>query len=253
MRKKTARLEMAILGNVFLKPKRYIGRRIGCYTITGFAGEGRYGSCFRAVSDTGNNVIIKRFKPGIFEKNGRMKECEAVILSQLNDDRFPEFLGVINHDGFYAFVMEEKPGCTFEQLLFREKKRLSGTEFFSFGMQLIQIIRHLHEQGIVHRDIRIPNIIVDSSGRLSLVDFGLARFADNVNCRYCQDYSYLGDVLLYLLYSSFQKKEGERGGPWYSELPLSERQMVLLKRLMGIERIYGSIDEIENDFKAAFG
>jgi serine/threonine-protein kinase len=253
MRKKASRLAVALFGSLFSRPKRYIGRRVGCYTIIGFAGEGRYGSCFTAVSDVGNNVIIKRFKPGIFAKNGRRNEYEAVILSQLNDDRFPELLGIINCDGFYAFVLEEKPGCTFEELLFREKKTLSGTEFYSLGMQLIQIVRHLHEKGIVHRDIRIPNIIVDSSGRLSLVDFGLARFADNEECRFCQDYSYLGDVLLYLLYSSFQRKEGKRSMPWYNELPLTERQMLLLKRLMGLEKIYVSIDDIEEDFKAAFG
>ena len=253
MRKKASRIAVALLGSLFSRPKRYIGRSFGGYKITGFAGEGRYGSCYSAVSDNGSNVIIKRFKPGIFAKNGGRNEYEAVILSQLNDDRFPELLGVINQDGFYAYVLEEKPGCTFEELLFREKRTLSGTEFYSFGMQLIRIVKHLHGQGIVHRDIRIPNIIVDESGSVSLVDFGLARFADDEGCRYCQDYSYLGDVLLYLLYSSFQIAEGKRSMPWYNELTLPESQMLLLKRLMGLENIYESIDDIEADFRAAFG
>ncbi len=253
MRKKASRITVALLGSLFSRPKRYIGRSFGGYKITGFAGEGRYGSCYSAVSDNGSNVIIKRFKPGIFAKNGGRNEYEAVILSQLNDDRFPELLGVINQEGFYAFVLEQKPGCTIEELLFKEKRKLSGTEFYSFGMQLIRIVKHLHGQGIVHRDIRIPNIIVDSSGRLSLVDFGLARFADDGDCRYCQDYSYMGDVLLYLLYSSFQIEKGKRSMPWYIELPLPESQMLLLKRLMGLEHIYESIDDIEADFRAAFG
>ncbi|HSN59197.1 MAG TPA: protein kinase family protein [Clostridiaceae bacterium] len=253
MRKKASRITGALLGTLFSRPKRYIGRRFGCYTIIGFAGEGRYGSCYSAVSDSENNVIIKRFKPRIFAKNGSRNEYEAVILSQLNDDRFPELLGVINQDGFYAFVLEEKPGKTFEELLFRDNRTLSGKEFYSFGLQLIQIARHLHEQGIVHRDIRIPNIIVDESGSISLVDFGLARYAGNEGCKYCQDYSYLGDVLLYLLYSSFQREEGKRSRPWYIELTLSENQMLLLKRLMGLERIYESIEDIEDDFRAAFG
>jgi hypothetical protein len=106
MRKKASRIAVALLGSLFSRPKRYIGRNFGCYTIKGFAGEGRYGSCYKAVSDNGSNAIIKRFKPGIFAKNGGRNEYEAVIPSQLNGERFPELLGVINQDGFYAFGMQ---------------------------------------------------------------------------------------------------------------------------------------------------
>ena len=48
------------------------------------------------------------------------------------------------------------------------------------------------------------------------------------------------------------KEKGEEHA-LFNELPLTERQMLLLKRLIEIERIYEKIDEIENDLTAAFG
>ncbi len=233
-----------------LSESKYRGAKYGEYTIEKVAGEGRYGRCFYAKNDLGHRVILKKFKPGIFAHNFEKNVHEAVILSKLRDKRIPELLGVINEKSFYAFVLELKPGITLKDMLFKHNHKFSVEEVFGIGIKTINIIKYLHENGVVHRDLRIPNVLIDEED-LYLIDFGLARFADNNRYKYDMDYSYLGDMLLYLIYSSFHK-EDKKKQPWYEELPLEENQKLFLNRLMGIEAIYTSIYAIEKDFIDAF-
>lgn len=230
---------------------RYSGKKFGVYTIEKLIGEGRYGVCFLARSDVGQQVVIKKFKPGIFKKNSEKNEYEAVILSKLKDKRIPELLGVINEKGFYGFILEFKRGYTVKDILFKHSHKFSQEEFFNIGIKLIRIIRYLHDNGVVHRDIRIPNVLIDDS-EVYIIDFGLARWGDNTQYPYNLDFSYLGDFLLYLLYSSFQIKGKNKKLPWYEELPLTFEQKTVLKKLLGIETLYERIQDIEMDFIKAF-
>jgi len=229
---------------------KHRGKKYREYTIEEVAGEGRYGLCFYAKNDHGQSVVLKRFKPGIFRRNSNKNAHEAVVLSKLRDKRIPELLGVINEKSFYAFVLELKPGITLKDMLFKHNHNFHDGEIYNIGIKIINIIKYLHENGVVHRDIRIPNVLVDQED-VYLVDFGLARFADNNLYKYDLDYSYLGDLLLYLIYSSFEKK-GSKRLPWHEELSLQESQKLFLKRLMGLEAIYASIYDIETDFIDAF-
>ncbi|OJU08023.1 MAG: serine/threonine protein kinase [Clostridiales bacterium 43-6] len=230
--------------------KNYIGKQYGDYTLLKLIGEGRYGLCFLAQSHSGIPVVIKRFKPRIFKKNKDKNMFEAVILSQLHHQSIPELLGVINEKSFYGFVLEQKHGDTVQSLLFKKKHRFTSKEIYLIGYQLINIIQYLHGHGVVHRDIRIPNVIINSD-KVYLVDFGLARWADNSCYKYDVDYSYLGDFLLYLIYSSFKKQKMKRT-PWYDELSLTNDQMLFLKRLLRLTDPYESINEIKKDFVKAF-
>jgi serine/threonine protein kinase len=109
-------------------------------------------------------------------------------------------------------------------------------------MQLISILKYLHQSGIVHRDIRIPNTLYNDR-TVYLVDFGLARPADQLKYRPDVDFAYLGDFLLHLYYTSYTTKGKKK--PWYEELSLEEKEMMLLKRLLGIEKRYRDIHEVE--------
>ncbi|CZR09550.1 serine/threonine protein kinase [Trichococcus flocculiformis] len=229
---------------------KYRGKRFREYTVEEIAGEGRYGLCFHAKNDFGRRVIIKKFKNTILTKNSKNNIHEAVILSKLKDERIPELLGVINEKSFYAFVIEWKPGLTLKDMIFRHKHKFSNDEIYNIGIKLLDIIKHLHENGIVHRDIRIPNVLIDN-GEVYLIDFGLARFADKNQYSYNLDYSYFGDLLLYLIYSSFQKKDHKKLS-WHEELKLIDNQRLFLKRLMGLDAVYERINDIETDFIAAF-
>jgi serine/threonine-protein kinase len=74
---------------------------------------------------------------------------------------------------------------------------------------------------------------------------------DNDRYKYDIDFSYLGDFLLYLLYSTYTAQKKKRL-PWYQELPLSPEQKTFLKKLLRLENSYESIDEVKKDFIEAF-
>jgi serine/threonine-protein kinase len=233
------------------KKLKYSGKQFGKYIIERPIGEGRYGLCFIAKSGMEEKVIIKKFKQGILKKYGARNVYEAVILSQLNDKRIPELLGVINEKGFYGFVLEFKNGDTVKDLLFKDNYKFTREEFFNIGIKLIKIIKYIHENGVVHRDIRIPNVLIDKE-EVYLIDFGLARWSDNNKYPYDLDFSYLGDFLLYLLYSSYEAKENHKKLPWYEELTLTFKQKLFLKKLLGLEPVYENTDDIQIDFIDAF-
>ena len=226
---------------------QYCGKQYCEYTIIKTVGEGRYGMCFLAHSVSGTPVIIKRFKPSIFKRNADRNHYEAVILSKLTHSAIPELLGVINEEGFYGFVLELKLGTTIKDMLFKQRHIFTNHEIFMIGSQLINIIRYLQQNGIVHRDISTQNVLV-FDGSVSLIDFGLARYEDSQRYTKDIDYFYFGDLLLYLLYSSF-KKINIRPRPWYDELPINPDKKVFLKKLLRIESQFESIDEIEKGLR----
>lgn len=226
---------------------KYSGKRFGEYIIERSIGEGRYGMCFLARSDIGDNVVIKKFKPNIFKKNVKRNVDEAVILSKLSCDGIPKLLGVTNQKGLYGFVLEFKHGYTVKDLLFKYDHKFTKEEFFNIGLKLIKIIKYIHANGVVHRDIRIPNVMVDKD-EVYLIDFGSARWADNDKYPYDLDFSFLGDFLLYLLYSSYEVDGKHKNLPWHKELLLTIKQRLFLQKLLGIEVAYGNINDIEIDF-----
>src|SRR5690606_35722486 len=92
--------------------------------------------------------------------------------------RFPAYYEKGEFEQIPFYTMEYISGKTFEQLIFQEGKIYSEVETFTIGLELLTVISVLHEKGIIHRDIRIPNIMMDN-GKIKLIDFGLARRMDD--------------------------------------------------------------------------
>lgn len=230
--------------------KRYLGRSYRGYEITDYIGQGRYGACFTAAAPDGSKVVLKRYHNRMRRKNKEKNHFEPVILSALNHPCIPSLLGVINERKDYFYILEYMPGRSIETMLFTEHHRFSQSEVYEIGGKLIDIVSYLHANHIVHRDIRICNVLYDHT-RVALLDFGLARFSHEKEYPLDIDFSYLGDFLLYLIYSSYTKKSsGSRA--WYNELPLSSRQQLFLKRLLGLKPPYSSILQIKEDFSRYF-
>lgn len=219
--------------------------KIGGYTIVRKIGEGRYGICY-LIEEGQKKYLLKQLKRGILKKVGVKAGFEEKILMKLQCVSIPRFIERIETKDFYGYVLEYKDGKIFEDIIYSEKYAFTRAEIFQVGAQLIDIIKYLHFQGVVHRDIRVPNTIYDG-GKVYLVDFGLARWIDDCKYKADIDFAYLGDFLLHLYYSFFEIKTKKKL-PWYKELDLSVNEMKFFKKLMGIEKRYLNINEVENDF-----
>src|ERR671920_2231172 len=81
-----------------------------------------------------------------------------------------------SEDGTYYIAMEYVPGGTLKDRVLGEGALDPGaaTEFAS---QIAQALGHAHERGVIHRDIKCPNILLTQAGYAKVADFGIARAA----------------------------------------------------------------------------
>jgi serine/threonine protein kinase len=240
-----------VVVRLFLRDTVYSpGQKIGDYIVKKVSGEGRYGICY-LVGDDRQQYILKQLKRDMLKKSKAKAGFEQEILSSLNHKSIPRFIGKIEDKGLYGYLLEYKEGETFEDLIYSENRVFLNPEIHHVGGQLISIIKYLHESGIVHRDIRVPNTLYRDR-TVYLVDFGLARRVDNLRYTPDVDYAYLGDFLLHLYYTSFETNSKKKK-PWYEELNLRKEERFFLKRLFGMEKKYRDMCEVEHDFYAITG
>lgn len=223
------------------------GQKLGEYTVQRVTGEGRYGICY-LVSDERQHYTLKQLKRSMLKKSKDKAGFEPEILSSLNHHNLPRFIRKIDDEGLYGYLLEYKEGKTFEDLIYLENRVFHVPEIHYVGMQILGILKYLHQSGIVHRDVRVPNILY-SDRKVYLVDFGLARWIDEDKYRPDIDFAYFGDFLLHLYYTSYETN-GEKKKPWHEELNLRKDERLFLKRLLGLEEKYRHIDEVEEDFMA---
>lgn len=229
----------------FIRDKIYRPKEdIENYTVIDVIGEGKYGICYVVRKDN-KKFILKQLKRNVLRKSGHKASFEEKLLSNIHHDRIPKLIQKIDNNKLTAFILEIKEGKTFEEIVFYDNYVFERLEIYDIGRQLIDILRYLHQCGIVHRDMRLPNVIYYDK-KVYLVDFGLARWA-NHEYKCDLDFSYLGDFLLHLYYTSY---DGScvKSRPWYEELNLSNTELYFFQRLMGIKERYKDIIEIEYDF-----
>ena len=74
----------------------------------------------------------------------------------------------------YCLVMEYVEGSSLRQLLQEGNGSITERRTLDYVPQITEALQHAHEAGVVHRDIKPENVLVDTRGRIRLVDFGLA-------------------------------------------------------------------------------
>lgn len=240
-----------------LKNGKLINKR---YEIIEFLGRGSYGNSYLVFDrEKRSHVVLKflRKHKMIFKAEMNSFKQEQDILQFLNYRYFPEFYEKGEFGGIPYFTMEFVNGKTFEQLIFQEGKIFSEKEAFQVGNQLLYIIEYLHHKKIVHRDIRIPNVMYVEN-QIKLIDFGLARRFDEKHLPKLDldhikkmvapvsDYYALGHFLLFLLYSTYEPDGTIQEKSWDVELNLTDSARRIIQKLLAIEDPYQSCDEIRN-------
>ena len=152
------------------------GKRLGAYEVLAPLGAGGMGEVFRA-RDTklGRDVALKVL-PELFaqdpERLARF-EREARLLASLSHPRVAAIYGIEHADGVHFLVLELAAGESLAARL--ERGALPLQECVEVARQLADGLEAAHERGIVHRDLKPGNVQIAADGRVTVLDFGLAK------------------------------------------------------------------------------
>ncbi len=113
----------------------------------------------------GDPVLLERFKQEI-RLARRISHPNVVRTHDLGEDA-----------GTYFITMEFVEGTSLDELL-KRRGALPLSVTLTIGRQLLRALDVAHHQGVVHRDIKPPNLVVDAQGFLKVMDFGIARLVE---------------------------------------------------------------------------
>jgi serine/threonine protein kinase/Tfp pilus assembly protein PilF len=155
-----------------------LGRQIGVYRIEKEIGRGGMGAVYLANRADGSfrqQVAIKLIKRGMdTDFILRRFRQERQILATLSHPYIARLLdGGTTKDGLPYFVMEFVEGKPLYK--FSDQKKLSITERLKLFRQICRAIDFAHQNQVIHRDIKPPNILVTKDGMPKLLDFGIAK------------------------------------------------------------------------------
>jgi serine/threonine protein kinase len=148
------------------------GRRIGRYTVQAPISRGAMGAVYRARDDDGLEVAVKWL---VDRRQAARFDIEARLLAALDHPRVVRVLEHFEDEGGQYLVMELVDGTDLAGTL-RERGApgLGVEEALRHAAQACEALQYVHEQQIVHRDVKPQNLIESAAGTV-LVDFGVAR------------------------------------------------------------------------------
>ena len=157
-----------------------IGTTISHYKIVEKLGEGGMGIVYKAQDlNLDRHVAIKLLSPqlsGSEENRARLSQ-EARAAASLNHKNILGVHEINEHDGSVFLVMEFVEGQTLRNYIsgLATGTGLPAAQAMEWVLQIAGGLKAAHSRGIVHRDIKSENIMIDGSGNLKIMDFGLAK------------------------------------------------------------------------------
>jgi WD40 repeat protein len=148
---------------------------LGRYRILGRLGEGGMGTVFEAEQDNPRRTVALKVirselvSPEIVKRF----ESEAQILARLQHSGIAQvFEAGMSEDGRPYFAMELIRGIPLDE--YARSRRLDQSARMELMAKVCDAVQHAHDKGVVHRDLKPGNILVEQSGQPKVLDFGVA-------------------------------------------------------------------------------
>lgn len=171
-------IKVADLSGILPEPQTLSGSDLGHYRIEKSIGKGGMGEVYLATDTRLNRRVAIKKLPDIYASDPNFVKRflnEAQAAATLNHPNAATIYSVEHYDGRPFIAMEYVEGKTLDSMTPDEAIDLA--DFFEWFVPIADAIRHAHEKGVVHRDIKPGNIMISADGTPKILDFGLAQVA----------------------------------------------------------------------------
>jgi len=150
------------------------------YEVKELLGAGGMGLVFRAVdAKLGEVIALKTLKKEMLDQDPNALErfkSEIRLARRISHRNVVRTHDLGEHSGAYFITMEYVEGRSLKELI-RARGRLPVPVTLTVGKQLCRALEVAHAAGVIHRDVKPQNMVVQSDGVLKVMDFGIARLA----------------------------------------------------------------------------
>ena len=153
----------------------YRGQTLGKYKIVAPLGSGGFAVVYLA-RDTWIDKDVAIKVPHRQNINFAELLREPRLLAALDHPNIVSITTAEKQENVFFIVMEYVQGDTLEELI--GGGALDMRKALDFARQACEAVRHAHGQGVIHRDLRPPNMLVSRAGVLKVADFGTSRFLE---------------------------------------------------------------------------
>jgi HAMP domain-containing protein/predicted Ser/Thr protein kinase len=155
----------------------------GRYRIEQLIGRGGMGVVYKALDTQLDEVVaIKTLPGGMMQRSAEDLERfkrEIRLARKITHRNVLRTYDYGEADGMYFISMEFVRGYTLSELLSEaDKRQVAPRLAMGIGRQICRGLEVAHEQGIIHRDIKPQNVLIDHRGEVKIMDFGIARLTE---------------------------------------------------------------------------
>jgi hypothetical protein len=163
-------------------PDPLLGRDLGGVTLQRVIGEGGMGRVYEGLQTApSRTVAVKLLRPGIASREiHRRFATEAEILGRLRHAAIAQVYAT----GTFTLLETQVPYFVMEYVSdslsiteYAKQRQLPLADRLSLFQDVVEAIAYGHANGVIHRDIKPGNILVDGDGKPKVIDFGVARWS----------------------------------------------------------------------------